>query len=271
MMWKTGSTNLIVVVCATIIFNSGDTIFVRGRVDNHNNKRERIRVPLGRRLADVITRHSNPTTAPRRFEIEADDGTSNGAMLMVEEVQQMAITTKTTFSFHKSREFSADKLKDISILASNPEEVDGITIMSIDKSTGDVRGLRRGRTGHTHKISVDHNDDDGRKLRLTRSLDDGEIPAKNWTCGAAHAHNDDDDTTHHHHHHHHRMLSETNEVYQQDFVPGEDSNSNLKSLIDTTSGGKWMEPTKYSFHVDLSIDIDNHFIERQGGAEAAVE
>jgi hypothetical protein len=41
------------------------------------------------------------------------------------------------------------------------------------------------------------------------------------------------------------------------------------SLIHTAT--KWREPQKYSFHIDLSIEVDASFIERQGSAEKAVE
>mmetsp|Transcript_20973 Transcript_20973/g.32938 ORF Transcript_20973/g.32938 Transcript_20973/m.32938 type:complete len:224 (-) Transcript_20973:490-1161(-) len=146
-------------------------------------------------------------------------------------------------SFHTSRSFNSSKIKDISILASNPKEVDGLIIMSINKSNGDVRGfMRRESTGHMHQITSMENEDDddsdadndddaatdngihnernGRRLRLKkmeRSLGEDGFAAKNWTCGSAHAHDDDDplrwrehgsvygdeDDLRDHHHHHH--------------------------------------------------------------------
>lgn len=41
------------------------------------------------------------------------------------------------------------------------------------------------------------------------------------------------------------------------------------TLIHTAT--KWREPQKYSFNIDVSIEIDAKFIERQGSAEKAVE
>jgi len=111
---------------------------------NAHRKRDRIKVPLGRRLVDAIDNDGqpNPSTTTRQFEIEVDDDTANGSHLIVEEVQRMAVTSQTTYSFHETREFNPDKINDIAILASNPKEVEGLTMMSIDKSTGDVRGYK---------------------------------------------------------------------------------------------------------------------------------
>jgi len=234
-------------------------------IGKDSNGRDPIKVPLGRRLADVISdnddkeqqSHSNypHNSTPQRYEIEAHDDdddddddttsstTSTTTSLLVEQVQTMAITSATTYSFHTSRSFNSSKIKDISILASNPKEVDGLIIMSINKSNGDVRGfMRRESTGHMHQITSMENEDDddsdadndddaatdngihnernGRRLRLKkmeRSLGEDGFAAKNWTCGSAHAHDDDDplrwrehgsvygdeDDLRDHHHHHH--------------------------------------------------------------------
>mmetsp|Transcript_280 Transcript_280/g.566 ORF Transcript_280/g.566 Transcript_280/m.566 type:complete len:885 (-) Transcript_280:46-2700(-) len=250
------------------------------------NKQDRIRVPLGRRLADVMAddhRKSDPrTNTARRFEIEVDNNTPNGAKLMVEEVQKMAVTSQTKYKFHESRNFNHEKIKDIAILASNPKEHEGLTIMSITKSNGDVKGFQRGRTGHTHQISHDSNKNNN-KLRLTRSLVD-EVhreQAKKWTCETAHAHDDDakrtrghalfEEDLHTNHHDHDGRDSKTN-GFNLGFS-GRSSSTTASNSPPTASGssGTWVEPTKYSFNVDLSIDIDKHFIEKQGSAEAAVE
>ena len=34
---------------------------------------------------------------------------------------------------------------------------------------------------------------------------------------------------------------------------------------------QWKEPEKFSFNIDISIEVDSKFIEKQGSAEKAVE
>ena len=71
---------------------SGLFIFVAllGGISAHGSG-ERIRVPLGRRLADVVAddrrSHRLADSVARRFEIEADDDSPDGANLVVEEVK----------------------------------------------------------------------------------------------------------------------------------------------------------------------------------------
>jgi len=289
-MWGLARLKPFLIIIATTCSYDGPLISFAGSVFASNAEQQsqgRIQVPLGRRLADAIgeyadRRSNHPSNTPRQYEIEADgdDTTKNdGATkkLMVEEVQRMAVTAQTTYSFHKDREFNHEKIKDISILASNPKEVEGITILSIDTSNGNVRGFQRGRTGHARQITstVDSNH---RILRLTnmeRSLGDDRLSAKNWTCDTAHAHDDDPlrsrDDHHDHHDHHH---SESFPL-KQNFAR---SSINPFKSFGTNAGGSsissgWIQnpKPKYSFHVDISIDIDKHFIEKQGSTEAAVE
>eukprot|EP00578_Thalassiosira_sp_NH16_P011646 CAMPEP_0181123866 /NCGR_PEP_ID=MMETSP1071-20121207/26152_1 /TAXON_ID=35127 /ORGANISM="Thalassiosira sp., Strain NH16" /LENGTH=744 /DNA_ID=CAMNT_0023209085 /DNA_START=18 /DNA_END=2252 /DNA_ORIENTATION=- len=123
---------------------------------------------------------------------------------------------------------------------------------------------------------------------------EGGDPMRDWTCETAHAHDDDfgrsrmhahthvnaeEDHDHHHDHEHHDHEHPNHD--RDGFRTTR--NGNIRSSEDGTSsggpassassaaGGAWIEPSKYSFHVDLSIDIDGRFIERQGGAEEAVE
>lgn len=252
---------------------------------------ERIKVPLGRRLVDVLSddNGSNPNTAARRrFEIEADNDTPphGPTKLMVEEVHQMAITPQTTYTFHASRgEFNHNKIKDISILASNPKEHEGITIMSINKSNGDVRGFQRGRTGHTHEIS---HDETTNTLRVKRALTgEEEVREKNWSCDTAHAHEDDVKRTRGHAHgddddDDFDMSMMFDGLNNGDFTRRKSNkkkknkstsraNSHNAEASSNAGGGTWIEPTKYAFHIDLAIDIDAEFIKKQGGPEAAVE
>ncbi|KAL7537232.1 hypothetical protein ACHAXR_007675 [Thalassiosira sp. AJA248-18] len=302
MLWRASFIQLFILSIAAV----GSLEAGRG-----TTRSNRIKVPLGRRLADVIAAATtsdagdddypsngptSTTSTARRFEIEANDDTTttnnDGAtttIMYVEEINQMPVTSQTTYSFHKTRQFHSDKINDIVILASNPnddkEVVDGggggLTIMSIDKSTGDVRGIQRGNMGHTRQISMDH---DSRKLRIRRSLsgddDDEVIAAKNWTCGAAHAHDDyyHDERSGDHYH-----FDLNGNAKQRDFATSSsrssstttasnnNNNVDYPAVAGSTTTGAWIEPTKYSFHVDLSIDIDKRFIEKQGGAEAAVE
>ncbi|KAL9178932.1 hypothetical protein ACHAXT_011905 [Thalassiosira profunda] len=224
---------------------------------------ERIPVPLGRRLANVLSspqRTAHPQAA-RRFEVEADDDSPGGATLIVEEVQRMAVTSETTYSFHESRQFDEKHITNLSLLASNPKEVEGLTILSVNKATGDVRGLRRGRTGDAHTIFTNR-DDGHRKLQMRRTS--GEMPEKDWTCGAAHAHDD--------YYHEHTRSSEGH-LFQNSEVMQDSTKNGARSGPASTVGkpGEWVSPTKYSFYVDISFDIDKAFIEKQGSAEAAVE
>ena len=281
---------------------------------------ERIKVPLGRKLIDVLSNKNddnNEYDTPssnrrqRRFEIEADyhdDNNRSGGTtsiikkLYVEEVHPMAITSQTKYNFHKDRNFDPLKLQDIIILASNPaseeernDERGGLTIMSINKSNGIVKGFQRGLgTGsYTHSITYDpsneHNNND--RVLLKRTLGgEEEVASKNWSCDTAHAHDDDDDNVrmrdneggynynHHHHNNHEHDYGST--IFRE-------TNNNIKSPLNTAArnsiikqptttipneeGEGWIEPRKYTYHIDISIDVDKYFIEKQGGPEQAVE
>ena len=119
---------------------------------NPPQKHERIKVPLGRRLVDVLSDNDmrrdksshHPTIAQRRrFEIEANNDTTNGTTkLMVEEIHQMAITSQNMFHFKDRNKFDPTRIKDITILASNPKDQNnnngggGLTIRSVNESNG---------------------------------------------------------------------------------------------------------------------------------------
>ena len=295
---------------------------------------ERIKVPLGRKLVDVLSNDNNddnneydkPSSSnrrrKRRFEIEADfddnneSGTTTSSIikkLYVEEIHPMAITSQTKYYFHKERNFDPLKVQDITILASNPaseersDERGGLlTIMSINKSNGKVKGFQRGlgTDSYTHSITYDpgstdeHNND---RVLLKRTLGgEEEVASKNWSCDTAHAHDDDDDDddndlrmrdgggggyNRHHHHNNH------DEYHYHDHNNGatifREPSTNVKSPFNTAAikqptstipneeeeeGGEgWIEPRKYTYHIDISIDVDKYFIEKQGGPEQAVE
>ena len=269
---------------------------LKSRSDRSNN--DRIKVPLGRRLADSladgIQQHDGSSSGPaiRRFEIEVEtkhnhDNTTS-KRLLVEEIHQTPVTSATTYSFHKDRSFNPSKIKDVTLLASNPNEVQGLTIMSVNKSTGDVKGIQRGKTGAARHIFMDHN---SRKLQLKSSSSSTsvkeEVAAKNWTCGAAHA---GDDYFHDHSDVKSRASESSNLFkdggtkrsfhthYAQDITTTTTTSSSTINDNKSDSAtpvlgtpGAWAPPTKHSFHVDLSIDIDKSFIEQQGSTEAAVE
>ena len=61
---------------------------------------------------------------------------------MVEEIHQMAITSQNMFHFKDRNKFDPTRIKDITILASNPKEQNnnngggGLTIRSVNESNG---------------------------------------------------------------------------------------------------------------------------------------
>ena len=265
-----------------------------------NRKHERIKVPLGRRLTDALSANTaaRSTSYARRFAIEVDDesdtttniNNGGGAILLVEEVHHPAITSETTFSFHKDRQFDATKLKDITILASNPQDHDnsgasggGLTVLSINKSTGEIKGFQRGGhvaggEGHVaHSITHDPNDRD--RIRIRRMQGQEEVAMKDWSCDAVHPdytleHENDgsvkrlfEDRLDHHHMHH--TTTEHGGHTRKSNIDINSSTSSTTPVRNTPP--QWTTPTKYAFNIDLSIDIDKSFISKQGSPEAAIE
>jgi hypothetical protein len=89
----------------------------------------------------------------------------------------MGITSKTTYNF-KNRQFDSDNI-DVSILATYQSNERDMTILSVEKSTGRVRGLHReASSGKARHVG---NGDDGRlHMRLLQEARE----RRDWTCGA---------------------------------------------------------------------------------------
>ena len=135
-----------------------------------------IKVPIHKRLLDVINdTGSRPMRSDKKkyYEIEMLDASSSISMLHVQEVTSMAITPKTTYNF--KRELDREAL-DFSVLANRSHEQ--MTIISVDKSSGRVRGLHREADGETRHVT----NEDGDRLHV-RSLQEIH-DRKEWTCGA---------------------------------------------------------------------------------------
>ena len=237
---------------------------------NTTYKHERIKVPIGgRKLIDILSDNSNTNTQRRRFEIEVDnnnDDIPNNPKLLVEEVHQMAITSQTTYNFHKDRNFNRNNINNMQLLVSNPQDNNGLTIMSINNN-GQVRGFHRGISGGSFHSITSHEDNGTgiHKLQMRRTLSEeyDMIAEKDWSCGAE---------DHHHHTHNHEHDSDIKQPVEDTYDHEQFTKSirDISRTHDTTS--TYIESTtKYSHHVNLSIDIDKYFIEKQGSLENAIE
>lgn len=144
----------------------------------------RIKVPIHARLLDAMKDSGHPRHRgkTRHYEIETLDESSSISSLSVHEVSSMAVTAQTTYNF-KNRELGMDSLNHFSILAHHAKDV--MTILSVDKSSGRVRGLHRELGGKSRHVT----NEDGGKLHI-RSLEEVNN-RKEWTCDAMrHEHNE---------------------------------------------------------------------------------
>ncbi|KAL7499780.1 hypothetical protein ACHAWT_007894 [Skeletonema menzelii] len=285
----------------TIITSAAATATIANNDDTKNTNR--VKVPLHRRLVDALSETaasgtSSLNTNLRQFEIEAElhDAANNGGkkattLLKVDE-KEPAITSRTTFRFPKHRFFDLNHIQNVAILASrgnHGEEFNndsssnygGLTILSVNKATGDVRGIQHGggRDSGTKRISFDSSSDNKLKLEtIASSNDDGRglrEKATNWTCGAEHVHNrhdeqDEEDRHYHRHHHHSRSLQHNHHHHQQHSQNIIYEYANTRSLNSPTTT-TWIPPKKYKFHIPLYIEIDSTFVNRQGGLNEAIE
>jgi hypothetical protein len=263
---------------------------------------DRIKVPLHRRLVDALSEAATNTASStsssiRQFEIEAEiinDGEEEGittTSLMVDEIEEMAITSRTTYSFpkHRREKFHPDYIQNVALLASrnnggstnNNNNNGGLTIISVNKANGNVQGIQHGGsnggggTNNLKRISIDSTTN---KLRLqTATTDERGLREKaaNWTCGAEHAHDhDDEEVRHHHHHHHSRSLQDNHHQYQNssnvmyEYVKTRSANPSASASATTRT---WIPPKKYTFHIPLYIEVDSKFVNRQGGINEAIE
>lgn len=136
-----------------------------------------IKVPLHTRLLDAIEDVDRPRCRGKRrhYEIETLDESSSIATLNVQEVSRMAVTPQTTYNFNRDLD---PKALHFSILADHSK--DHITIISLNRSSGRVRGLHRENGGRASHIS----NKDSNRLYM-RSLG-GVTDRKEWACGALH-------------------------------------------------------------------------------------
>ena len=130
----------------------------------------------------------------RRFGIETTES-SNDSTLRMLHVQKMtpAITASTTFSFSRERitndgQFNSDSVNSLSLFVSVPNNddnnnnTDGLTILSVDTLTGDVKGLRHGIEGKPEIISIYSRAGSLRPTLRARTV--VSHSERNFTCGA---------------------------------------------------------------------------------------
>jgi len=304
-----------------------------------NNNADRIKVPLHRHLVDVLSETtaainsaSTTTTSSsmntkqqrrrrRQFEIEAteiqndrEDGQKiTTTTLLVDEMEEMAITSRTTYSFSRHRrqdKFHPSYIQNVAILASrnnnsgnnnddgsdaNNNNSGGLTIISVNKANGNVRGILHGGGGNKKnnlkRILLDSTTNNKLTLQsatttTTTTDDDDERSLRekvaNWSCGAEHRHDYNDEKeeeeefrhTHHHHHHHSRSLQHDQNHYQNStnvwyqYVKSRSANPTSTPSSTTTT---WIPPKKYTFHIPIYIEVDSTFVNRQGGINEAIE
>ena len=214
--------------------------------------------------------------AAHHFDIEAedDDDVDSGTIMLHLNTMTPAVTSQTTFNLNQKEEFKPDSLKGLAILASNPGNDGDFTIMSVDKESGDVRGLQRGAKGDTRRISFGS---DSSKLAQQRPRLHAKTIShseREFKCGVDPTDDHHDHEHDHHHHHHHRVLDETHEEHHNHTSFELFRSQSLRGFKPTaipegnpTSNGA--EP--HHFVINLLIAIDGDFIKRQGGYNPAVE
>ena len=129
----------------------------------------------------------------RRFGIETTES-SNDSTLRMLHVHKMtpAITASTAFSFSQERitndgQFNSDSVNNLSVFVSvrndnDNNNTDGLTILSVDTQTGDVKGLRHGIEGKPEIISVYSRAGSLRPTLRARTV--VSHSERNFTCGA---------------------------------------------------------------------------------------
>lgn len=133
----------------------------------------RIKVPIHTRLLDVMENVDHPRHRGKRkhYEIETMDESSSVSTLHLEEVDVMAITPQTTYNFKRELDESA---VDFAILAHHTNE--HMTILSVNRPTGGVRGLHREVHGKTRHITNENGDK--MHMRSLQEVND----RREWTC-----------------------------------------------------------------------------------------
>lgn len=223
------------------------------------------------RIADIIDFESMLNPKNRQFDIEVEaeveeDDTdtditgkttrtilpkSTTLLLQLNEVKT-AVTSDTTFGFRPDRQFNRNNVQNLAILASDPAETYGLAVLSVNTASGVVRGVQRGRSGLTRPISqYSVNEGSVRagsngRLKMGRSVEPS--MDRNFTCGVEHKEHDHDTHVH-------------------------DPLSNLfdRRSSRTTTTEKSAIDLPYQFQINIVIDVDEEFIQLQGGPANAVE
>jgi len=272
-----------------IIANSGHSEFeieaiVLDDDDNAtaNNVEENSNVLLNSSVLRSINPQPNSSSSP-----------PSSVFLHVAQVQ-MPITAQTTFHFRQGRTFDKAPIVDhTAMLASTSSErnVGVTTLLSVNLQNGRVNGLQRGNSGNVRKISlVDGDGTDlssvGLQLRTARSVQS----SRSFSCGVDHKgegidHDGlfernrrliDDDL--------HDWLHHRNDGNDRNHSNhGHDSSGLLGRImkLEKQRGSRMLSPNNdangntgdspYSFHINMVIDIDAEFIDKQGGAQQAIE
>mmetsp|Transcript_9819 Transcript_9819/g.19835 ORF Transcript_9819/g.19835 Transcript_9819/m.19835 type:complete len:488 (-) Transcript_9819:863-2326(-) len=272
-----------------IIANSGHSEFeieaiVLDDDDNAtaNNVEENSNVLLNSSVLRSINPQPNSSSSP-----------PSSVFLHVAQVQ-MPITAQTTFHFRQGRTFDKAPIVDhTAMLASTSSErnVGVTTLLSVNLQNGRVNGLQRGNSGNVRKISlVDGDGTDlssvGLQLRTARSVQS----SRSFSCGVDHKgegidhdglfernrrlidddlhdwlhhRNDGNDRNHSNHGH------DSSGLLGRIMKPEKQRGSRMLSPNNNANGNTGDSP--YSFHINMVIDIDAEFIDKQGGAQQAIE
>eukprot|EP00581_Thalassiosira_minuscula_P008174 CAMPEP_0183710894 /NCGR_PEP_ID=MMETSP0737-20130205/6515_1 /TAXON_ID=385413 /ORGANISM="Thalassiosira miniscula, Strain CCMP1093" /LENGTH=1000 /DNA_ID=CAMNT_0025939263 /DNA_START=179 /DNA_END=3181 /DNA_ORIENTATION=+ len=248
---------------------------VNNRYYSRKQSRRRMLITKNEDIADRI-RSIIGNKDIHHFDIEAEDDSAtitNSSILLHLDKMTPAVTPKTIFNFHPSRQFNQTFVSDLAILAASPGEDQDFTIVSVNMQSGNVRGLQRGRNGETRQLSVGSS--------KTRSIKDHTLhvrtmshSARNFTCGVGHK-----DDEHHHHHDHERGLS----IFDDDHKPelhklishasqeNTQSQSSDKETRNRPAEATSPNNSRHDFIINLAIAVDADFIRRQGNMESAVE
>lgn len=216
---------------------------------------------------------------------------STSTLLLQLATANSAITPSTTFDFQSVTLSDSSLASKLTVLVNDPTKTRGITAMSVNTSTGKVSGIQRGRSGNVRKL--DMFDIQGGEIvealkPQMRMFMEGVTRAKHesFTCGVEHKEEWDDrrrlrqdddewkgvrgnvDADMHHHDHEHNHDEHNHDVIDH-FRMLQNSNAAFKPPTSERlyeSGGPSVR-----FQINIIIDIDAEFIQKQGGADEAIE
>jgi len=217
-------------------------------------------------------------------------GSTTTTSLLVDEVKEMAITSRTTYTFPKHRQFDLDSIQNVAILASrrNHDESStndssnssygGLTILSVNEASGNVQGIQHHHGGGRDLKRISLNSTGDNTLLTLEPIPSSQEDERrlrervaSWTCGAERAQD------------HHEELEKEDRHYSrslQDDLDHPNSNNTLYEYVNTRSLNNptttttptiWTAPQNYKFHIPLYIEVDSTFVNRQGGLNNAIE